>query len=243
MSYYVLPYKPKSRGARRLARALGGSILTGSAGPGDIVINWGNTQEPHRATINNMDIRSATNKKRFFQKMQEDGKAGEVPPFWTRREEIPADAYPIVCRTSLAGHSGDGIVIAAGPNDLVDAPLYVKYIRKQDEYRIHVGRKGDNPSIIAVQRKARRHDVPNPNWQVRSHANGFIYARQNVDPPQSVLTLACSALMSSGLDFGAVDVIFNGKEGKAYVLEINTAPGLEGQTIEDYAAFFRSLSS
>jgi hypothetical protein len=237
---YILPYKPKSRGARALARALGGSILKGAAAPTDIVINWGNTKEYDRATVNGTDIRSATNKKVFLRNMQGDGKAHEVPPFWCRREEIPADAYPIVCRTTLAGHSGDGIVIANGPNELVDAPLYVKYIKKTDEYRVHVGKKGDDVSIIAVQRKARRYDHENPNWQVRSHANGFVYARQNVNPPKGILDLACSALRTSGLDFGAVDIIYNGKEDRAYVLEINTAPGLQGQTVQDYASFFRT---
>jgi D-alanine-D-alanine ligase-like ATP-grasp enzyme len=44
--------------------------------------------------------------------------------------------------------------------------------------------------------------------------------------------------MTTGLDFGAVDVIWNAQKEKPYVLEINTAPGLEGQTIADYAAFF-----
>jgi D-alanine-D-alanine ligase-like ATP-grasp enzyme len=37
------------------------------------------------------------------------------------------------------------------------------------------------------------------------------------------------------LDFGAVDVIWNEKQQRAYVLEVNTAPGLEGQTVDDYA--------
>ena len=45
-------------------------------------------------------------------------------------------------------------------------------------------------------------------------------------------------LKELGLDFGAVDVIWNEHESKAYVLEINTAPGLEGSTVEDYKEFF-----
>jgi glutathione synthase/RimK-type ligase-like ATP-grasp enzyme len=45
---------------------------------------------------------------------------------------------------------------------------------------------------------------------------------------------ACKAL---GLDFGAVDLIQDIK-GNYYVLEINTAPGLEGATVANYAAAF-----
>ena len=38
-----------------------------------------------------------------------------------------------------------------------------------------------------------------------------------------------------GLKFGAVDLIWNELENKSYVLEINTAPGLTGATLEKYA--------
>ena len=46
---------------------------------------------------------------------------------------------------------------------------------------------------------------------------------------------------SIGLDFGAVDVIYNGHSNRAYVLEINTAPGLTGTTLDNYAAALRNL--
>ena len=37
-----------------------------------------------------------------------------------------------------------------------------------------------------------------------------------------------------GLDFGAVDVLWNERQQKAYVCEVNTAPGLEGITLDNY---------
>jgi D-alanine-D-alanine ligase-like ATP-grasp enzyme len=90
-----------------------------------------------------------------------------------------------------------------------------------------------------VQQKRRRLDVENPNWQVRNHANGFIYARENVNPPQCVIDAAKIVFNKcTELDFGAVDVIYNAKQDRAYVLEINSAPGLEGQTLQDYADYF-----
>jgi glutathione synthase/RimK-type ligase-like ATP-grasp enzyme len=45
-------------------------------------------------------------------------------------------------------------------------------------------------------------------------------------------------MLASGLDFGAVDVIWNERQQRAYVLEINSAPGLEGTTIDDYVRYF-----
>ena len=248
--YRVIPYRAGSRGATALSRALGGLCLkvdgTSRFRPrrDDVIINWGNVNPQAGfppGTIKNLPqhIRSASNKLNFFQRMTETGNENLIPPYWTRQADIPDDAFPVVCRTILAGHSGAGIVIAESRRDLVDAPLYVKYIKKQDEFRIHVGRRNGESIIISTQQKRRRTEHENPNWQVRNHANGFIYARENCNPPTSVLNVARAALLATDLDFGAVDVIYNARQERAYVLEINTAPGLEGQTVEDYARFFR----
>jgi hypothetical protein len=260
--YRILPYRQGSKGARALADALGGKVLKleGSkfkAKTDDVVINWGNTYCDattlpcfFSASFDFLNIpvfiTGASNKLKFFQSLvegtEDDGDI--IPDFWTNKGNIPDDKYPIVCRTVLAGHSGAGIVIANSPGELVDAPLYVQYVKKKDEYRIHIGRlpSGD-ATVISVQRKARRHDTPDDqvNWQVRNHSNGFVFVRNNVTPPPSVLEVAERALLRTGLDFGAVDVIWNEQQGKAYVLEINTAPGLEGTTVEDYKTFFQSL--
>jgi glutathione synthase/RimK-type ligase-like ATP-grasp enzyme len=48
------------------------------------------------------------------------------------------------------------------------------------------------------------------------------------------------AVAALGLDFGGVDVIWNERRQMAYVLEVNTACGLEGQTVNDYAEAFRA---
>ena len=122
------------------------------------------------------------------------------------------------------------------------APLYVAYVKKEQEWRIHVGRRADDEGIIiAKQRKARSRAVPDAevNWQVRNHQNGFIYARNDgQEPPQAVINAAQQALMATDLDFGAIDVIYHSRTRLAHVLEINTAPGLEGETVNDYVRFF-----
>jgi glutathione synthase/RimK-type ligase-like ATP-grasp enzyme len=258
----VLPYKQLSGGAKALSVALGGKVLK-LEGSGfkprisDVIINWGNTKNPYHSALARQvmnqpiakilnppdDVLSVSNKLNFFELMKEHC-PDDIPPFWTHRLAVPEDAYPVVCRTVLSGHSGEGIVIANTPDELVSCSLYVKYVSKKEEYRVHVGNKpttggGYMPHVIAVQQKKRRIEHENPNWKVRNHANGFIYARNDVDPPIYVVNAALRSLTASGLDFGAVDVIYNKKKGKAYVLEINTAPGLEGTTVEDYKTFFQ----
>jgi glutathione synthase/RimK-type ligase-like ATP-grasp enzyme len=202
-----------------------------------LIINWGNVALAYKCTVNgNPDVmKTAANKLLFFKHFSG---SGITPDYWINKEDIPDEAFPVVCRTILNGHSGAGIVLARVRSDLVDAPLYVRYVSKKNEYRVHVGHN----SVIAIQQKKRRLDCENPNWQIRNHANGFIYAREGVDPPAGVIDVAQACTAGLHLDFGAVDVIWNDKEQKAYVLEVNTAPGLEGQTLDDYVNYFKGLA-
>lgn len=250
MRYRVLPYRSGSRSASNLARELGGLSLRLEGSryrqrPTDIVINWGNTNIPPGVTPQfNGDavaLRNASNKLFFFNTQQGSGNSDIIPRFWRNREDIPDDAFPIVCRTVLAGHSGDGIVISNTRADLVPAPLYTQYKKKASEFRIHLGRRGEEIVTISQQKKVRRQDHENPNFQIRNHQNGFIYQRNDITVPDEVLTAARRAFAATALDFGGVDVIFNERERRAYVLEINTACGLEGTTVEDYGRFFRGL--
>lgn len=146
----------------------------------------------------------------------------------------------VVERHILNGNSGAGIrLVEPGDEEGVSrAPLYVKYVPKKQEYRIHVC----GGEAVDIQRKARRKDVEDDaiNWKIRNHDNGFIFARNEdgVVPPD-VIVEAVKAVKVLGLAFGAVDVIFNEKEQKAYVLEVNTAPGLAGATLEGYVRRFK----
>ena len=262
MTIKILPYRRGSRSARALADALGCKILKleGSRWRPrrqSTLINWGNTNyrpedfpRLRTAPVEMLNtpavIRNASNKLSFFNMCQREGVEQYVPEFWVSRDEIPAnlfDTSSVVCRTVLAGHSGNGIVMATTPDELVPAPLYTKYIKKSQEYRIHLGWRGDEIVTISQQRKARDRNVPDEevNWQVRNHSNGFIFVRGDVDPPQCVLDACRAVFQVTGLDFGAVDVIYNERSDRAYVLEINTAPGLEGSTVDDYVNFFRSV--
>jgi hypothetical protein len=244
--YRVLPYKQGSRSAKALATALGGKVLKLQGSqfipkPSDKIINWGNTSVVLSGVLNpGALLQKCSNKLEFFRRMEVMNLEHCIPNWWTKKGDIPDDAFPIVCRTILAGHSGAGIVIADCRDDLVDAPLYVQYVKKKDEYRVHCGLNPDlSVSIIAVQRKARDTSCENPNWRVRNHSNGFVFVRNGFTPPTSVIDVAQSCFRATDLDFAAIDVIFNEHENKAYVLEANTAPGLEGQTITDYANFFQ----
>ena len=79
------------------------------------------------------------------------------------------------------------------------------------------------------------------DFQIRNAANGFVFARNAIDLPDDCAVQAKKALAMTGLDFGAVDVIYNERLEQSFVLEVNTAPGLEGTTVDDYVAALGEL--
>lgn len=250
MTIKILPYKAGSVSAKSLADALGVKRLKMEGcrwkpKVNDVLINWGCSAENHPAffgphSVYNppVSIQKASNKLIAFASME--AKGVEIPAY-TSSKETAAEWLKeglVVCRTILNGHSGNGIVIASKAEELVNAPLYTRYIKKDQEYRLHVvGGK-----VIFTQRKARKLDVPDDkvNWQVRNHQNGFIYANQNIEVSEAVKENAVKAVEALFLDFGAVDIITT-KIGQHYVLEVNTAPGLSGTTLDKYVEVFSQL--
>jgi carbamoylphosphate synthase large subunit len=240
MRFKVYPYKQGSRSAKMLASALGGKVLkrvNSSFIPkaGDVVINWGSSEVPDfgPATVLNASVNTAQCKLASFLAFKEKGI--KIPSFWTDKTDIPDSAFPVMCRTKLRGHSGDGIVIAHSREGLVDAPLYTKYMKKKHEYRLHVFKD----EVFFCQRKARKKNVDSPNWMVRNLDGGFAFVETAYDNvPGVVIDQARWALTALGLDFGGVDVIYNENTGLAYVLEINSACGLEERTADNYAGVF-----
>jgi glutathione synthase/RimK-type ligase-like ATP-grasp enzyme len=247
---FLYQYKRGSRSALALSRALGIKRikLEGSKfrpRKSKTILNWGSSSMPDeylscRVINHPAHVALAANKLEAFKCMKHVGVS--VPEFTTDAEEVALDNYDQkpekvswVVREKLSGHSGEGIVLLEGGiEDVPEGKLYVRYIPKKDEYRVHVC----GGEVIDLQRKARSKDVPDDevNWKIRNHSNGFIFARnEGKDVPVCVREESVKAVEALGLDFGAVDVVYNEKQDKAYVLEVNTAPGLEGTTLESYA--------
>jgi glutathione synthase/RimK-type ligase-like ATP-grasp enzyme len=140
----------------------------------------------------------------------------------------------VYCRTTVRGYGGVGIVLARKPEELVSAPLYTKGIKKDREFRIHVM----GGEVIFQQEKKMMAKGRRPerfNAHVRNHANGWVFADQNLVIPGQVIDVARRCVVSCGLDFGAVDVLWNDKLG-AFILEVNTAIGLQPKLAAIYAA-------
>lgn len=143
-------------------------------------------------------------------------------------------------RHVLSGSEGDGIRVVETPEDLTQAPLYVKGLfGLRREYRIHVFKK-DGINRIFIQQKKRRVtgvEATTAESRIRNLANGWVFAHLEVQQPRpATITAAIAACRALGLDFGAVDMIeMEDVQLGSAVLEINCAPGLAGATCDFYA--------
>jgi glutathione synthase/RimK-type ligase-like ATP-grasp enzyme len=218
---------------------------------GHIAINWGSSSHP---LLKNFPgkvinppalIRTAADKLAFFKVMSES-KAPPRMPEWTQDPAKAVrwfkDGEEICARLKLSSHSGEGLAFFSDYQDNLDyclgAKLFTKYVKKKDEYRVHIL----NGKVLDVQKKMlKRTDAHGNNvdpkqvdFRIRNLASGFVYGGRDAETPKDVLKQAELAMAASGLDFGAVDVLWNEKEKRAYVLEINTAPGITGTTLTNY---------
>ncbi len=215
----------------------------------NVIINWGCSETPEKLRAGKFvnfppAVKVASNKLSTFNVMQADGSIN-IPEFTTSYEAAQAwveAGKVVVCRTKLNGHSGAGIVLAARVEDLVaNCPLYVQYIKKAQEFRVHVA----FGKVIDVQAKRRRTDYEGEtDYAIRNHHTGWVYCREDLEEPHDLQQQALAAMLALGLDFGGVDLIYNRHLNTSYVLEVNTAPGLEGTTVEKYHnAFMEHLNA
>jgi hypothetical protein len=172
-------------------------------------------------------------------KLLEAAKVSHVP-YTSSKETAQAwkDKGSVIFARTTGGQSGSGITIVGEGHtpDLPDRPLYTLYVKKKKEFRVHVFRG----QVIDVQQKKRRNGS-DADSLIRSHDNGWIFAHEDVVEPTGLRELGVAAVSALGLDFGAVDIIWNEKQNRCYVLEVNTAPGLTDSTAEKYANALNSL--
>lgn len=254
------PYKMGSAGSKELAKLVGGKRVYADRKykprVGHRIINWGNSVLPkwfNLAEANGCQflnhpkaVAVASNKLHCLAALHN---AKISRPLYTTNKEEAAEFFKttrrVYCRTLLRGSEGRGIVVANSPEELVDAPLYTAGIdRKRHEYRVHVF--GGEVIDFVKKKKMTDETIKERGFEydntIRNHDKGWVFAREDVELPDSAALSALNAIKAVGLDFGAVDLIVRDKDPKtAYVLEINTAPGLEGTTLERYSERISSL--
>jgi glutathione synthase/RimK-type ligase-like ATP-grasp enzyme len=242
----IYPYNSGSASAKALAQALGIKRLKREGKPfkADSVIKWGNATIFRKGGVNKHffnipgAVYLATNKLKAFKTLSGHSPIPEFTESLVEASRWLAEGFTVVERHTLTGHSGEGIRIVWEGVELQKAPLYVKYIKKAAEFRVHVA----FDKVIHVQQKVARKGEAPKEWKVRNLANGFIFQSEGVELAEAGKEAAITAVKTLQLDFGAVDLIWNKFENKFYVLEVNTAPGLGNQsTLAAYVNAFKDF--
>ena len=248
MKPYLYPYQLSSVSANLLAKALdtirireAGTFVHNAA---KLVVNWGSSrhgnlkkQFPH---LNHPDKVAVAINKLYTFKEFEAADFKYIPKWTTSKEQVANwlnDGYVVIARTALRSSQGRGIeIVKPGATSIPNAPLYTRLFPKDKEYRVHVFR---GSVIDFVQKKLKTGFTPKP--YIRSHDNGWVFCREGVELPNKVREVAIEAIKALKLDFGAVDLAIS-KNGKVCVFEVNTAPGIEGTTVVNYAKAIKTYT-
>jgi len=257
MKLKVLPYAMSSRSSKEIARHFDPLRIQCDRKKtkykpreDHVILNWGYNGEPHpwmsRVSFGRFinaphAVNFASNKLFCLERLSE--REVDSVDYTTQREvarEWIDQGFDVYCRQLTRGSQGRGIVVAHTADEIVSAPLYTKGVQAiKREYRAHVF----NGEVIDLVAKATRAGEDNANMEIRNHSNGWVFVRDAVTIPeatrQQLVALAVDAVQAVDLQLGAVDIIRD-EADRLYVLEINTAPGLEGTTLERYVTELRN---
>lgn len=142
------------------------------------------------------------------------------------------EGHTVFGRKLLNASCGKGIVVLdPEANGLDHCPVYTKYKKKKREFRVHVFQD----TVVRVVEKKLRTDWDGPkNSKIRNLANGYVFCSCE-NEPEGLRELALKAAPVVGSDFKGVDIGYNELKNELFVIEVNSAPGMEGTNISAYA--------
>lgn len=135
----------------------------------------------------------------------------------------------VVCRKLTHASEGKGIVVAETPEQVCMAPVYTKYKKKKKEFRIHIFKD----QVVHVLEKRKKTGVEGDS-KIRNTANGYVFCTDGVEEPPGLRELALKASKVTQSDFKGVDIGWNEKLQELFVIECNSAPGIEGTNVTRY---------
>lgn len=185
-------------------------------------------QKPNRIHLLYGDQKGKIEQYQFFQ--AQGIKALEFTLSHAEAKQWAAQA-PVVCRKLTHSSEGKGIVVAETPADVVQAPVYTKYKKKKREFRVHIFKD----QVVHVLEKRRKKDYDGKaDAKIRNTANGYVFCSDGVVEPDGLRTLALKASTVTKSDFKGVDIGYNEKLNELFVIEVNSAPGIEGTNVDRY---------
>jgi hypothetical protein len=163
----------------------------------------------------------------------------------------------VIARTLISSHSGRGIVMSP-PEPLPDARLYTVLKRRRGlrEYRVFMS-DGKFMDVVCKKRKGREkliemgisEDEAATWWDdrkrqvIRCWDNGWAFCHNNLPMDDQSVFDEIAEHTARLLTWGCVDVLIDSRTKEWYMVEINSAPGLDaGNTQHVYIESFRELA-
>jgi D-alanine-D-alanine ligase-like ATP-grasp enzyme len=92
--------------------------------------------------------------------------------------------------------------------------------------------------VASIVEKRKKQDWNGPSdSRVRNLANGYIFCQEVALSPElhgRIILLSLAAAKVCGSDFRGVDVGYNEANDDLFVIEVNSAPGIEGTNVDKY---------
>lgn len=144
------------------------------------------------------------------------------------------DGFVVFGRKLLNASCGKGIVVNSELDEWAPSedpcPVYTKYKKKKREFRVHVFKD----KVVAVVEKKLRSNWDGPrDSKIRNLANGYVFCSCD-NEPEGIRELARKAGGAVQSDFKGIDIGYNAKNDELFVIEVNSAPGIEGSNIGKY---------
>lgn len=148
--------------------------------------------------------------------------------------------FTVFGRETLNGQAGAGIRIFSTDNP-ADASIctpcevYTKYKPKKREFRVHIYAD----KVVGIVEKKKRHEHQGPSdSRVRNLVNGFVFCQEvtltaTLKQKIEEVALAASKVCNQS-HFRGVDVGYNQLNNDVFVIEVNSAPGIEGSNVDHY---------
>lgn len=165
-----------------------------------------------------------------------------APPFTVSKDEANTwleKGSTILARHLLRASEGKGITVVEKGATIPSAPVYTKYIPKKVEFRVHIFQD----KVVSVVEKRRKKETYAGESKIRNTANGYVFCHQGVVEPEGLRELALKARKVTASDFAGVDIGWNQKKNLLFVIEVNSAPGIQGSNISAYVEEIANANS
>jgi hypothetical protein len=186
------------------------------------------------------DVVNKLEQYKFFQK--ENLSALEFTTSQEQAKQWVSDGYTVFGRKLLSASCGKGIEVYEGEVIVSPCPVYTKYKPKKREFRVHVFK---DKVVTIVEKRLKKDWKGATNHKIRNLANGYIFCQDfqlTGGLRDRVVQLALSASKVCTSDFRGVDLGYNEKHDDLFVIEVNSAPGIEGSNVNKYVEVIKSYA-